>query len=415
MRDYPPSDMIPREQLMSAVREVFREWGYAPMETPAIEYLDILTGKYGEEAAGLLYHLEHPEQLALRYDLTVPLTRWFAMHRREIAVPFKRYQIQPVWRAERAQISKGRFREFYQCDVDIIGSKSLLADAEIIAVVANTMEKIGIPEWEIRLNHRGLLYEIVRDAGFPEGKEVEVCQSLDKLDKIGRDGVISELVEKKGFALQNAEKLMKKSAGGVEQYAALSEAKELKEIISYADIFGVSEERITIDLSLARGLAYYTGSIFEVAPTNLPKIGSLAGGGRYDGLVGLFSKEDAPAVGCTIGLDRILVAMGELGLTRQKHTVTEVVAIHFPETIGRTASLLRELHASNISAELYPDPKPIRKQFNYIDKLGAPIALILGEDEIQNGTVQLKDMRTGNEQTVPIEQLIVEAKKLLQH
>jgi len=425
MRDILPSEMLSREDMLQIVRETFRTWGFAPLATPAIEFKDILLGKYGAEAERLFYKIEHKEDLALRYDLTVPLARTAAMNTNEFPTPFKRYQIQEVWRAERAQPRQGRFREFLQCDVDTIGTESLVADAEIISLSVEILGKLGFPNAVTRLNHRLLLKGLMEVAGFSPDSETEICRIIDKLDKIGVDGVRSELDES-GFDETKVDVLFAIILTKEADESLLSRLEtewgdnariakgiaDLRKVIALTTGFGASKSCLKLDLSLSRGLDYYTGTIFESTVPDQPHIGSLTGGGRYDDLIGLFSKKEIPAVGITIGLDRILAALADAGRIEDRKTPTRVLVTVFNENlIDDSIKLAKKLRAENIAAEVYLEFRKLKTQFAYADKLDIPFVAILGEDEIDREVISLKDMKSGTQREVSFDNLL-EAVKL---
>ncbi len=412
MRDYLPQDMIPRELLLANIKKTFRRWGFVPVETPAIEYTEVLMGsKYGTEAQKLIYHIVHDDGLALRYDLTVPLARLYALNERDLPTPFKRYQIQPVWRAERAQPRQGRFREFYQCDVDIVGTDSRLSDAEIVAMTVDILSEIGFDKFTLEVNHRGILLGMVEEAGFPAEEEISVCQSLDKLDKIGEDGVRKEL-GKKGFSDGPVTRLFELTKGDLESFATFENQRisrgyaEMMEFFRLIERFPGAIDHIRFSPTLARGLDYYTGIIFESKADDLPHIGSLTGGGRYDGLIGTFLGRDVPAIGTTIGLDRILVAAEEKGLISVKETFTDVLFINFgDDVLGEVIELSGALREKGISCEIYLEDKKLKKQFSYADKKDIPFVVTIGTDEIAQKIARLKRMKTGEQYDIPFEEL----------
>ncbi|HHS49593.1 MAG TPA: histidine--tRNA ligase [candidate division Zixibacteria bacterium] len=420
MRDILPADMLIREELLADVRETFRLWGFAPLATPAIEFRDILAGKYGESADRLIYNIEHKDGIALRYDLTVPLARVVAMNRNDLPTPFKRYQIQEVWRAERAQPRQGRFREFIQCDVDIVGTDSLIADAEVLALSIDLLGRLGFPGAITRINHRAVLRGLMEVCGFKPEEEMDVCRIIDKLDKIGEDGVREELAEC-GFAAENIDMLMKTILSGDGTGAMLDEVEskfhdnkriakgisDLKRVLNFAESFGVQPESVRFDLALSRGLDYYTGTIFESVVPELPHIGSLTGGGRYDELIGLFSKSPIPAVGITIGIDRIITALLDAGKVEHCKTPTRVLVTIFDESLAeKSIDLARKLRAEGVACEVHLEPVKLKKQFEYADAQGIPFVVILGEDEIAHGLYSLKDMRAGEQVELDFESLI---------
>ncbi|MCD6501290.1 histidine--tRNA ligase [bacterium] len=418
MRDILPAKMLVRERLLSRVRETFELWGFAPFATPAIEYKEILAGKYGDMADRLIYSLEHKDGLALRYDLTVPLARAVAMLGSELPMPFKRYQIQEVWRAERAQPRQGRFREFLQCDVDTVGASSLVADAEILALSASLLLELGFVTAKTRLNHRELLRGLMEVSGFGKESEIEVCRIIDKLDKVGEDGVRKELGQA-GYSQDSIESLMKIILREGEEPLDYVEAEfgtnariargiaELRRVMELAIDFGADRKSLRIDLSLSRGLDYYTGTIFESYVPEQPHIGSLTGGGRYDGLIGLFSGRGIPAVGITIGLDRIIAALEDAGRIDGTKSPTRVLVTLFDENLLRSSiEITRRLRANGVAAELYLEQKRLKKQFSYADSLGIPYVLIIGEDEVARSVYSLKDMATGKQRAVDFAELL---------
>ncbi len=419
MRDYLPEDMIPRENLMAKIKETFRLWGFVPVETPAIELTEILNAsKMGTEATKLIYHIVHDDGLALRYDLTVPIARLYAANRRELGQPFKRYQIQPVWRAERAQPKQGRFREFYQCDVDILATKSLVADAEIVSLAAAVLDDIGFEDIDIQVNHRQLLHGMVEYAGFDADAEMSVCQSMDKLDKIGEDGVKKELLAKE-YKEEHIQKLFELKDYSIEDFKDIDNERlqkgirELDEFFSYLEFFENSSS-IHFSPSLARGLDYYTGIIFEAQSKALPKIGSLAGGGRYDELIGVFDKQDIPAVGITIGLDRILVAAHKAGLLEKKQTITKVMIAYFSDnTLEDAIKTANKLRRAGISSEAYLQNKKMGKQFSYADRLNIPFVIVIGPDEAKDDIAQIKIMATGEQFEVSQDEIVGKIQSIL--
>ncbi len=418
MRDFLPADMIVREQLLEKVREVFRRWGYVPIATPAIELLETLMGKYGEDADKLIYRLDHPDGLGLRYDLTVPLARVMAMYGQNLPRPFRRYQIQPVWRAERAQKQKGRFREFIQCDVDIIGTDSPIADAEILAISAESLRALGFDNFKILLNHRQILRGLVGRAGFSQDEELSVLRSVDKWDKIGREGVEDEL-GKKGFPADKIKALMDMIDVDDTNWNLLNRMSEidderisagvenLRRILEYLTAMGIGQDVIQFSPRMARGLDYYTGAIFETVLPDYPNIGSLTGGGRYDDLIGMFGKEKIPACGTTIGLDRIITALTEMGKLPQFHTFTKVLVTQFsPELAGESLNFAMKLRKLGIPTEVYPEPARLKKQFAYADKWKIPYVIVIGEDEAPQDLCVLKDMSSGEQRVISQDQAV---------
>jgi len=419
MRDILPSEMLHREALLATVREIFCRWGFAPIATPAIEFKDILLGKYGEDAERLFYKIEHKEKLALRYDLTVPLARVIAMSGNNLPTPFKRYQIQEVWRAERAQPRKGRFREFLQCDVDTIGTDSLVADAEIIALSVKVLDSLGFPNAITKINHRAILRGLMEVSGIPPESEMEVCRIIDKLDKIGPDGVRNDLLES-GFNPDKTagllEIILENDAEPLSRVKSRCKANpridkgiaDLQEVIRQTNLFGAPKGKIKVDLSLSRGLDYYTGTIFESVVPEQPHIGSLTGGGRYDDLIGLFSKRNIPAVGITIGLDRILAALIDTGKISERSTQTSVlVSVFDKDFLATSIKLASKLRENNIDSEVYLESRKLKAQFSYANKLGIPFVVIIGKNELQKGLYALKNMKTGEQQEASFEDLLI--------
>ena len=438
-RDFLPADVARRRHVVGVVEEVYVRYGFAPLETPAYENLDTLLGKYGEEGDQLLFRLLHRRDalaralekegtaeadladLGLRYDLTVPLARVMAEHP-ELPRFFKRYQIQPVWRADRP--GRGRYREFFQCDVDVLGTTSLVAEAEVMGAAAEVLRELKFEAFEVRYNHRELLRGLVRAVGIEEAREAEVLVVVDKLDKITRDAVVKELLER-GLVRQQAEDLMRFMCIGVtydvrprvavddkvllEQIRnvvpegpAREAADKLKRLADLLDATPAGPHaRFRPDL--VRGLSYYTGPIFEIAAEGLA--GSLGGGGRYDGLVGMFGKRPIPAVGFSLGLERILLVMEERGMYPELRTGPDVLLCwrEVPEAdVLRAARSLRE---QGLSVEVYPEPARLAKQIQYADRNGvkARVAAILGESELRERTITLKNLESGEQRTEPLD------------
>jgi len=423
-RDFLPSEMNVREEIIRRMVSVFRRYGFQPMETPSLEFFDILTGKYGEEEEKMVYTLSYKggRELALRYDLTVPLCRVIAMNR-HLPKPFKRYQIQPVWRADRPQLKQGRFREFYQCDVDTVGSDSLLVDVEIITLSYDILKELGFREFIIRINSRKILRGIIDFLGLDVSKETEVCRSIDKLDKIGRKGVEEELkstgypdgtiyklldILDKFDTPDNIFEALEKWSSSDSPHSSPSLKEGISEMRKILDgVTHIPDKFWTWDLHLARGLDYYTGPIFETVLPSAPHIGSLTGGGRYDNLIGLFTGEDVPACGTTIGMDRIFSAMEQLHILPTINTTTEVMVCLFDEShINQNLLRVRKLREAGINTEGYFKTDKLKKQFAYADKMGIPVVLVEGPDETAMGVVTLKLLATG-EQIVVSEQEII--------
>jgi histidyl-tRNA synthetase len=436
MRDFLPEDVRKREYVISVVKDVYERYGFEPLETPAAENIETLMGKYGEEGNQLIFKIlkrgvhegSGEADLALRYDLTVPLARVVAEYRDKLPKFFKRYQIQPVWRADRP--ARGRFREFYQCDVDVLGSRSMIVEAEICGAASEVLMKLGFSDFCVRLNHRKSLTGILAVAGVALEQHDAALIALDKLEKIGSEGVKKELTSRgvndvagdrllSFFSDLNALERAAEIAAEDQAVQALNKAvlgrivefvgdneqgakgvDELQSIIDFVEAMGISH-RLKIDPALARGLSYYTGAIMEINVKDLA--GSLGGGGRYDNLVGMFSGQDIPACGFSLGLERILVVMDErnmfpAGLDSSPADV--MVAIWNEESITNAIALAQQLRAAGLRVDLYTQADKLGKQFKYASSLGVPFVAVLGEEEAAKGQVALKDMRTGEQLAV---------------
>jgi histidyl-tRNA synthetase len=426
MRDFLPEDVRRRQYVIGVIADVYQKYAFEPLETPAVENLETLQGKYGEEGDRLIFKIlkrgEGAEtgqaDLALRYDVTVPLARVVAEHRSKLPKFFKRYQIQPVWRADRPQ--KGRFREFYQCDVDAIGSTSMTVEAELLSAAADVFLKLGFQDFRIVVNHRKLLNAVLAHAGVPAELHGAVLVIMDKADKIGVDGVRKELAEK-GLPESAANTLLDELSGtppadlahwiGQLSAALNDEGKagleDLRQIFALCQSTSAGPHLI-LDRSLARGLSYYTGPIFEIRVADLA--GSLGGGGRYDNLIGMFSGEDIPASGISLGLERILVVMAERNMFPESvvSTPADVMVVQwFANRTNLYLSFAKELRDGGLRVELYPDApledgkKVGDKQFKYASARGIPFVAVIGGDELANGTVAIKNMKTGEQKSVP--------------
>jgi histidyl-tRNA synthetase len=435
MRDFLPADVRKRDYVIGIIKQVYESYGFEPLETPAVENIETLMGKYGEEGNQLIFKiLKRGEKLrqetgdkrleseisslrspvssladlALRYDLTVPLARVVANRKNDIPKFFKRYQIQPVWRADRP--AKGRFREFYQCDVDSIGSSSMVVEAELISAVSEILSRLGFNDFVVRVNHREILTDILDTAGVSKKLHGDALIAIDKLDKIGGEGVAKELADR-GISESSSKMLL----DIFEQTARIiGEGKDVNRTIVSNLINIVSNQVLTelgqllkfagecpiqIDPSLARGLSYYTGSIMEI---NVPDLaGSLGGGGRYDGLIGMFGKEQIPACGFSLGLERILVVMEERGMfppeIAESAPADVMVTIWSEETIPQSLKLAGELRNAGVRVTVYPEADKLGKQIKYADTIKVSFVCLLGESEVAEGKVKLKDMRSGQE------------------
>ena len=426
-RDFLPDQMIAREKLIDIARSVYRSYGFAPIDTPALEYAEVLLGKGGEESDKQVFRFtdQGDRDVAMRFDLTVPLARFAAQYAQELGVPFRRYHIAPVWRGERP--ARGRYREFIQCDFDTIGTLSNSADIETLFVINDLLEKIGIEQFTIRVNNRKVLNGLLEKNGLLD-KSVPILRSLDKLDKIGRDAVIAELVEKVGLSAESAGRVLDMAQlkgepevvlDGLASLLAGSETGErglhdLRELFAAVSRCGWPAGRVVLDVSIARGLDYYTGTIYETLLDELPGIGSICSGGRYDNLADLFTAQQLPGVGASLGLDRMLSALEELGRVQKTSTPAPVLITMLDAThVGDYLQLGRRLRAAGIGTEVYPEAKNIGRQLKYADRKGFRIAVIAGGDEFAAGVWQLKDLTVGGQSTVPDPQVIESLRELL--
>jgi len=442
-RDFSPEVVRKRNFILNTIRNVFEVYGYQPLETPAMENLDTLMGKYGEEGDKLIFKilnngLNDPKnaeksrqafeqvmqgrndkgitERALKYDLTIPFARWVAMNHAQLTLPFKRYQIQAVWRADRPQ--KGRYREFTQCDADVVGSRSLLNEVELAFIYHESLTKLGITAYELRINNRKILSALAELCGGAD-RMTDISIAIDKLDKIGLDKVKEELSAKGLSAnqitiveqylqisgdndsqIKSAEKLF----GNVE--TGRQGITELKQVLQLAAKVSASKPQLVVDFTLARGLNYYTGTIFEVKVTNL-QMGSIGGGGRYDDLTGLFGVPNVPGVGISFGVDRIYDVMEELGLFPASLQVsTQVLFFNLGEAESEAAfRLLQLLRGKGISAEIYHEATKFDKQFKYAEKKNIPFVVIIGGEELASDTCKVKDLRKGEQVSIPFSDL----------
>ena len=432
-RDFSPEEMMRRTYIFDTIKSVFRLFGYAPLETPSMENLSTLLGKYGDEGDKLLFKILNSgdygaklseEELrqaskisekGLRYDLTVPFARYVVQHQNEIVFPFKRYQIQPVWRADRPQ--KGRYREFYQCDVDVIGSTSLLSEVELADIVSRVFSKLGISV-TLKMNNRKILFGIAESIGHAD-KMIDITVAIDKLDKIGLDNVKAELRERgiddEAIAkLQpilelsgtNAEKLEKLASVIGASETGVKGIEEMRTIFSNIETLGINLTP-ELDLSLARGLNYYTGAIFEVKANDF-QIGSISGGGRYDDLTGIFGMPGMSGVGISFGADRIYDVMLGLNLFPEELACsTKVFFVNLGENEQLASMrLISELRNKGISAEIYPESAKMKKQMEYANRRGIPYVVIIGSNELERKVATLKDMRSGEQRELSFEELV---------
>ncbi len=426
-RDYLPEVMIPRVKMLRKVSAVFERFGFEPLDTPSLEYADILMGKLGPEAEKLFYRFKDAgdRDIALRYELTVSLARVIAQYGTNLPRPFKRYQMGPVWRAEAPAVERGRFREFWQCDVDIVGTNSLLADAECLAVDHSVMASIGVKTHQIRFNNRKLFRGLQEKLAVThDALMASVMRCVDKLDKIGREGVEIELGKLEGLAgnaratvmqFLDLAKLEGTSDARIGSMAAfLSESTagqagctELREVLVEARRMGVPDKHLLVDPTIVRGLDYYTGTVFETTLADAPTFGSVMSGGRYDGLVGLFSGKDEPAVGISVGIDRLLTVLEATNLLQKSKASAAVLVTIFDESCTeyslRAAS---ELRRAGVNTEIYLETQAkLAKQMKYAERKEIPLVVIAGPDEIKEGSVQLRVMTTGEQSRVKLDQL----------
>ena len=420
-RDFLPEGMIPRERLISICQQVYRSFGFVPIDTPALEFYEVLSGKGGEESDRLMYNFEDRggNRLGMRFDLTVPLARFVAQHASELGLPFKRYQIGTVWRGENTQ--RGRYREFMQCDFDTVGTRSVAADIETALVIYELLRTIGsafggMRKFTIRLNNRLVLSGLLSRLELAE-KSGLVLRALDKLGKIGPEKVAEEMVAVAGATAEQAAEVLKLAGltgtnddilRKLEPLVAGSDLgqegiERLRQMLRGAAAGGIPADYLQLDVSIARGLDYYTGSVFETFLADLPAIGSVCSGGRYDNLAGLFTRQDLPGIGASLGLDRLLAAMEEIGLLPKVRTAAPVLIAFFDkdrlDDYQRLAAMVR---GAGIGAEVYPDPKKLGQQLQYADKRGFRVALIAGSREFDAGVCQVKDLQTGTAQDVPL-------------
>ena len=426
MRDFLPRQMLLRQHVIGVLRGTFEAHGFEPLDTPAVEYLETLQGKYGEDEK-LIYRFQDQGErwVGLRYDLTIPLARLMALHQNEVTLPFKRYHIAPVWRADRPQ--KGRYREFWQCDVDAVGSKSMVADAEMIQIVAEALGQLGFRDFVTQLNHRAVLSNLARYAGVPEDQARSIHRAIDKLLKIGPEGVKEEML-RAGIVPEAAEAVLRLVAFEGDNSAtlaflreqfghlpdALQAVNDLGDLLAALDAAGVPEERVRLTLHLARGLDYYTGPVHETVVRE-PKIGSIAGGGRYDELIGVFSGRDLPATGVALGMERLMDVIEELNLLPPQPTITQaLVTVFSPEMLGVSLATASSLRAAGLRAEVYLEPKRrLGDQLAYANRRGVPLTVIIGPDEQASGQATLRRLSDGAEWTVPQAELAAQARAAL--
>jgi histidyl-tRNA synthetase len=427
-RDYPPQLMIPREHLLEQARRVYRSYGFAPIDTPALEYARVLLGKAGDESEKLLYRFQDHggRDVALRFDLTVPFARFAAQHIAQLGTPFRRYHAGPVWRGENVQ--HGRYREFWQCDFDTIGTASNAADCEVALVIHDLMRALGFERFRIHVNNRLVLNGLLEELGLA-GQTRGVLVALDKLPKIGRDAVRQEMADKAGVRPEQADRIIALAemegtnqeilAGLRESYGGNAKAADgiarLEELLHVARTAGVPDERLRVDVSIARGLDYYTGTVYETFLGDLAGIGSVCSGGRYDNLASLFTKQVLPGVGASLGLDRLLAAMEELGMLPKTATPAPVLVVQFSaDRLGDYQRMARSLRSQGIGVEVYPDAKRVGQQLQYADRRGFRLALIAGPDEFTQRVWKLKNLAVAEEVTVPEGEVTGAVRKVLE-
>jgi histidyl-tRNA synthetase len=426
-RDYPPELMIPRERLIDEARRVYRAYGFAPIDTPALEYTEILLGKGGEETDKHLYRFKDHggRDVALRFDLTVPFARFAAEHIGKLGTPFKRYHMGPVWRGENTQ--RGRYREFWQCDFDTIGTTANAADIEVALVIHDLMRALGFERFTVRLNNRMVLNGLLEELGLAD-KTKPLLIALDKLAKADRAAVAQEMADKAGVGTAQAERvlsLVETKGSNAEvldrlqrDFGTNARAAEgiahLRQLLDVTRAAGVAEERLRLDLALARGLDYYTGTVYETFLDDLPDIGSVCSGGRYDNLASLYTKQVLPGVGASLGLDRLLTAMEELSLLPKVATPAPVLMVQFSaDRLGDYQRMARSLRAEGLGVEVYPEAKRISQQLQYAEKRGFRVALIAGPDEFAQGLWKVKDLARRAETAVPAAEVVAAIRKVL--
>jgi histidyl-tRNA synthetase len=439
-RDFGTVQMSKRYYIFDTIKQTFRKFGFQPIETPAMENLSVLLGKYGEEGDKLLFRVLNSgdflkdsktedyekgskhlvskiAEKGLRYDLTVPFARYVVMNRHELTFPFKRYQMQPVWRGDNPQ--KGRYREFYQCDADVVGTDSLICEAEIVAMIQEVFQNLGIKEYGIKINNRKIL-AAMSEVVEAHGKEAELCVAIDKLDKIGQEKVNEELKER-GFSedsIQKIQPILKINGSNEAQLAQLraifvnSEigqkgVQELEDVLSYVNFMDLDSSKVEFDVSLARGLSYYTGAIFEVKVKNV-QIGSVSGGGRYDNLTGVFGMEGVSGVGFSFGVDRLYDVLEELKLfpTQSADSTQVLICCFDTEGIDFGLQIAQGLRKAGIRTEIYPEATKIKKQLDYANKKQIPFAAVIGSNEIKEQKMMLKNLNTSEQKLMSLQEVI---------
>ncbi len=443
-RDFLPNVMVRRNHIFNTIKKSFVKYGFLPIETPCMENTSTLMGKYGEEGDKLIFKilnsgdflgktkaedleakdsnaiLKNISEKALRYDLTVPFARFVVQNQNEISFPFKRYQIQPVWRADRPQ--RGRYREFYQCDADVVGSDSLLYEVELVQLFDEVLSNLGLKDFTIKINNRKILSGIAEITGMSD-KIIDITVAIDKLDKIGIDGVVKELTEKDipEEAIEKIKPLFSMSGSNAEIVSqmkvmlssseiGLKGIDELAYVFDKVELLGMQNAKFEFDVTLARGLNYYTGAIFEVKANNV-SIGSICGGGRYDDLTGIFGLKGISGVGISFGADRIYDVMEELDLFPDtSEESTKVLLINFGEDENKSLQILNTLRKNNINSELYPTDAKLKKQMSYADNKNIPFVIFLGEEELKANQFNLKEMSSGNQEKLDLNTIVAKLK-----
>ena len=421
-----PNEQVLFNQMQDKIRNSYEKFGFLPIDTPVIEASEVLLAKAGGETEKQLYTFTKGDSnLTLRFDLTVPLAKYVAEYYNQITFPFRRYQIGKVYRGERAQ--RGRFREFYQCDIDIIGDGELniINDAEIPAIMYETFKSLGLENFSIHINNRKILNGLFEAANVKE-KSVDIMRTLDKIEKIGKDTVIA--IFKDDYNMSNEsievivnfieitgttdEKLEKLDKLGIENELYAKGVEELKEVVKHIRLFNVPDEAFEIDLSIARGLDYYTGTVYETFLNDYKSIGSICSGGRYNDLAGYYTDKELPGVGMSIGLTRLFFILNDIGLIKtDKKSISDVLVVSMVEDLSKSIEVANELRNAGINTEIYFDNKKIKAKFKYADRLNIPYVIVIGEDEIKSGMFTIKNMQEGSQEQMPIEKIIEKLKE----
>lgn len=421
-RDYLPEIMIPRERLIDTAKRVYRSFGFSPIDTPALEYLEILLGKGSDETDKQMYRFKDNggRDVGMRFDLTIPLARFVAQHQNELPLPFKRYHIATVWRGESSQ--KGRYREFVQCDFDTIGTVSDAADIEMVLVIHELFRALGVEKFAIRVNNRKVLNGLLEKLNLVE-QSTNVLRAIDKLAKIGAEKVTEELAATANCGPEQAAQVLALCSMKGDNASILNQldqlvagnatgetgAAQLRAVIDGTTAAGVAPERIKLDVSIARGLDYYTGTIVETFLDDLPTIGSVCSGGRYDNLAELYTNQKLPGIGASLGLDRLLSALEELGVLPKISTPAPIFIPYFDaKRLGDYLKLSQRLRAAGFGVEVYPDPKKLGAQLKYADRRGFAVALVAGDQEFAANSVQIKNLKESGSATVSLEGTVLE-------